>query len=130
MLLQIPVFIALYQLLMRLIELKGAKFLWIQDLSQPDRFIIFKSQLPFIGNELNILPLLMAGTMFVQQKLTSSSSSVSKEAADQQKIMGIMMPIIFGVMFYKISSGLVLYWFVNSLLTLGFQWKISKAKIA
>jgi YidC/Oxa1 family membrane protein insertase len=130
MLLQIPVFVALYQLLMRMIELKGAKFLWIKDLAEPDRLIIFKNQIPFMGNELNILPLLMAGTMFLQQKLTSGSSSVSKEAADQQKIMGIMMPIVFGVLFYKISSGLVLYWFVNSLLTLGFQWKISKAKIA
>jgi YidC/Oxa1 family membrane protein insertase len=129
MLLQIPVFVALYQLLMRLIDLKGANFLWIKDLSEPDRFMVFKNSIPFLGNELNILPLLMAGTMFAQQKLTSSSGKLSKESADQQKIMGIMMPVVFGVLFYKISSGLVLYWFVNSLLTLGFQWKISKAKI-
>ncbi|HAJ57670.1 MAG TPA: hypothetical protein DCL35_07910 [Candidatus Omnitrophica bacterium] len=129
MLLQIPVFFALYQLLMRFIGLRGAKFLWIDDLAQPDRAYVFKTSLPVFGNELNILPILMAIGMFFQQKITASQSSASPEAAQQQKIMAIMMPIIFGFMFYKLSSGLVLYWFVNSLLMLAFQWKISKAKV-
>lgn len=130
MLLQIPVFFALYQLLMRLISLKGAPFLWIKDLSEPDRLIIFKENLPLIGNEFNILPLLMAAGMFFQQKLSSSSSAAgtASTAAEQQKMMMIIMPVMFGVLFYKMSSGLVLYWFVNSLLMLGFQWKISKVK--
>ena len=129
LLLQIPVFFALYQLLMRLISLKGAHFLWIKDLSEPDRLLYFKNALPIMGNELNILPLLMAFVMFGQQKFTSATASAaSSSAAEQQKMMAIMMPVIFGVLFYKMSSGLVLYWLVNSLLMLGFQWKISKIK--
>ncbi len=130
MLLQIPVFFALYQVLMRLIHLRGANFLWIKDLSEPDRLITLQNTLPFIGNEINLLPLLMAIGMFFQQKLSmSNTASSSPQMAEQQKMMSIVMPIMFGVLFYKISSGLVLYWFVNSLLMMGFQWKISRKKI-
>lgn len=128
MVLQIPVFFSLYQLLMRFIKLRGASFLWIKDLSQPDKLIVFDKSLPLIGNELNLLPLLMAGAMFMQQKFSVHVASTSPEAAEQQKIMTFLMPIIFGALFYRMSSGLVLYWFVNSLLMVGFQWKISKAK--
>lgn len=130
MLLQIPVFFALYQVLMRLINLRGANFLWIKDLSEPDRLIVFNNPLPFIGNEINLLPILMAIGMFFQQKLSmSSAQNTSPQMAEQQKMMSIVMPIMFGVLFYKISSGLVLYWFFNSLLMMGFQWKISRKKI-
>jgi YidC/Oxa1 family membrane protein insertase len=129
MLLQIPVFFALYQALMRLSSLRGASFLWIKDLSQPDRLIVFSGNLPMIGNEINLLPLLMAGGMFLQQKFTTPMASGDSSAAEQQKMMGILMPVIFGVLFYKMPSGLVLYWFVNNLLMIAFQWKISKRKI-
>lgn len=128
MLLQIPVFFALYQLLMRLISLKGAHFLWIKDLSLPDRLIVLPNALPVVGDELNLLPLLMAGGMFVQQKFTTPSLDKTSSAAEQQKIMGVLMPVIFGVLFYKMPSGLVLYWFVNNILMLAFQWKISAKK--
>jgi YidC/Oxa1 family membrane protein insertase len=128
MLLQIPVFFALYQLLVRFISLKGAPFLWIKDLSEPDRLFLLSSNVPIVGNEINILPILMAATMFVQQKL-SSPKNATDSVAEQQKMMMIIMPVLFGFLFYKMSSGLVLYWFVNSLLMLGFQWKISKIKI-
>ncbi len=128
MLLQIPVFFALYQLLMRLISLKGASFLWIKDLSLPDRLYVLSSPIPVIGDELNLLPLLMAAGMFVQQKFTTPSLDKTSSAAEQQKIMGVLMPVIFGVLFYKMPSGLVLYWFVNNLLMLAFQWKISAKK--
>ena len=124
MLLQIPVFFALYQLLMRMIDLKGASFLWIKDLSAPDRLLLFKNTFPIIGNELNLLPLLMAGVMFLY-RLSRLDEILT---ADQQKMMSIVMPVLFGVLFYKMPSGLVLYWFINSLLMTGFQWKISRAK--
>ncbi len=130
MILQIPVFVALYQLLMRYTSLKGASFGWIKDLSEPDRLVIFKSSIPLMGNELNILPILMSGVMFLQQKMTSSSSGASNNPmAEQQKMMAIMMPILFGFLFYKMPSGLVLYWLFNSVLMLLFQWKISKKAI-
>jgi YidC/Oxa1 family membrane protein insertase len=119
MLLQMPVFFALYQVLMRSIELRGAPFLWIKDLSQPDRLI---ANIPIFPNELNILPLLMAVAMFLQQKLSTppkaASSGASDQMAQQQRMMMVMMPVLFGVLFYKLPSGLVLYWLANTILTI------------
>lgn len=119
MLLQMPVFFALYQVLMRATELRGATFLWIKDLSQPDRLI---ASIPIFPNELNILPLLMAVAMFFQQKLSTppkaASSGASDQMAQQQRMMMFMMPVLFGILFYKLPSGLVLYWFVNTILTI------------
>jgi YidC/Oxa1 family membrane protein insertase len=112
MLLQIPVFFSLYQLLLRLPELRGAGFLWIKDLSSPDRLIALRNALPVIGNEINLLPLLMAGVMFLQQKVSMASSNATGSTAEQQKMMAIMMPVVFGFLFYKMPSGLVLYWLV------------------
>jgi len=109
-------------------ELRGAGFLWIKDLSSPDRLIALPNTLPVIGNEINLLPLLMAGVMFLQQKVSMVSSHATGSTAEQQKMMAIMMPVIFGFLFYKMPSGLVLYWLVNSLLMLIFQWKISATK--
>lgn len=119
MLLQMPVFFALYQVLMKSIELRGANFLWICDLSQPDRLI---GNLPMFPGELNILPLLMAIAMFLQQKFSmptrTSGSGASDQMVQQQKMMMFMMPVLFGILFYKLPSGLVLYWFVNTILTM------------
>lgn len=122
MILQMPIFFALYQVLMRSIELRGASFLWIKDLSQPDRLVVFKDSIPLLGNELNILPLLMAIAMFFQQKLSTPPQTGSNDQmVQQQKMMAVMMPILFGFMFYRLPSGLVMYWFVNTLLTVGEQ---------
>ncbi|MDD5409605.1 MAG: membrane protein insertase YidC, partial [Candidatus Omnitrophica bacterium] len=120
-LLQMPIFFALYQALIRSTALRGAEFLWIKDLSSPDRLFILDKSLPLLGNQINILPILMAIGMFVQQKF--STVQATGEAAQQQKIMSIIMPVMFGVIFYQMPSGLVLYWFVNSLLMLFYQLK-------
>ncbi len=126
MILQIPVFFALYQVLTRSIALKGASFLWIKDLSEPDRLFTLTTALPIIGKDINILPILMAIGMYIQQKI--STVAASAEAAQQQKIMAIMLPILFGFMFYRMPAGLVLYWFVNSTLMLLYQIRISRSK--
>lgn len=126
LLLQMPVFFALYQALMRSVALKGANFLWIKDLSAPDRLFTLPFALPILGSAFNLLPILMAIGMFVQQKLTMSSSMGGSQ--EQQKLMLIIMPIMFGVIFYNMPAGLVLYWFVNSALMLVNQLKVSKAK--
>jgi len=68
----------------------------------------------------------MAIGMFVQQKI--SMAKASGEAAQQQKLMSIIMPVMFGVIFYQMPSGLVLYWFVNSLFMLMYQLKINRQK--
>lgn len=122
MLLQMPVFFALYQVLMKSHELMGAHFLWIKDLSQPDRLVIFKGSIPLLGNDLNILPLLMAVAMFFQQKLSAPpQGSSNDQMAQQQKMMGVMMPVLFGFLFYKLPSGLVMYWLTNTVLTVAEQ---------
>ena len=126
LLLQMPIFFALYNALMRSIVLKGARFLWIKDLSEPDRLFILPRSLPILGNEFNILPIIMAIGMFVQQKI--SSVTTGSASAEQQKIMLIVMPVMFGLIFYRMPSGLVLYWFVNSLLMLIFQLRMNRAK--
>ncbi len=125
--LQIPIFFALYQTLMRSVALKGAKFLWINDLSEPDRLILLSANLPIIGNEINILPVLMAIGMFMQQKL-SMATAKGGSSAEQQKIMMIIFPLIFFYIFYKMPSGLVLYWFINSTLMLIYQFRIMSKK--
>jgi YidC/Oxa1 family membrane protein insertase len=128
MLLQLPIFFALYQALIRSISLKGAGFLWIKDLSEPDKLFTFPTALPIIGNEFNILPILMAIGMFVQQKLSMASAAASDSAAEQQKMMLILMPVLFGFIFYHMASGLVLYWFVNSVLMLAYQLRTTFSK--
>ena len=127
MVLQIPIFFALYQALIRSISLKGASFLWIRDLSEPDRLFTFPKDFPVVGGiDFNILPILMAIGMFMQQKLTAKQTASA--SADQQKIMAIVFPVMFGFIFYKMPSGLVLYWFINSTLMLVNQIRMSKQK--
>jgi len=126
LLLQMPIFFALYQALIRSVALRGAHFLWIKDLSSPDKAFVFNNSIPFLGNQVNVLPILMAIGMFVQQKI--SMTKTTGEAAQQQKMMSIIMPIMFGVIFYQMPSGLVLYWFVNSLLMLVYQFRINSQK--
>lgn len=126
LLLQMPIFFALYQALIRSVALRGAKFLWIKDLSAPDQLFTLKNAIPFLGNQVNLLPILMAIGMFLQQKI--SMAKATGEAAQQQKMMSIIMPVMFGVIFYQMPSGLVLYWFVNSTLMLTYQFRINIQK--
>ena len=104
MLVQIPVFFALFVVLRGAIELRFSSFLWISDLSTPEN--LFADVLP-IG--LNILPLFMGVTMWLQQKMTPTSDP------QQQKMM-MMMPVLFTFMFYSFPSGLSLYWSVNQVM--------------
>jgi len=127
MLLQLPIFFALYQALIRFIDLKDAKFLWIKDLSSPDAISI-PFRLPLIGNSINILPILMIIAMVIQQKISTKSmgTGVTREQKEQQKLMMILMPVMFGFIFYTMPSGLVLYWLVNTILTVVEQGAIFK----
>lgn len=105
--LQIPIFIALYNVLMYAIELRGAPFyLWINDLSQKDPFYI--------------LPIAMGISMVIQQKMTPSTVDPM-----QSKIM-MILPVVFTFMFLSFPSGLVLYWLMNNLLSIAQQYYINK----
>lgn len=107
MLLQAPVFFALYTVLNGAVELRHAPFiLWITDLSAKDPYYV--------------TPVIMGATMFIQQKMTPSSADPA-----QQKVM-MLMPVIFTFMFLNFSSGLVLYWLVNNVLSIGQQHYVNK----
>jgi len=127
MLLQMPIFVALYQALMKSHELRNASFLWIKDLSSPDA-VRLPFTMPLIGNSINILPLIMVAGMVLQQKISTKSmgGAVTDEQKQQQKMMLIIMPIMFGFIFYNMPSGLVLYWVVNTALTIVEQGAVLK----
>lgn len=127
LLLQMPVFIGLYQVLWRSVSFKGAGFLWIKDLSEPDRLLIFPFTLPVIGNELNILPIIMVVVMAFQQKLSSKNMAVTDPSQiAQQKMMMTIFPLFLGFIFYKFASGLSLYFTIFYLMSTFTQWKMSK----
>ncbi|UCF78421.1 MAG: membrane protein insertase YidC [Candidatus Eiseniibacteriota bacterium] len=109
LLLQMPVFIALYSVLMHSIEMRRAHFVWwINDLSSPDTVAVVA------GFAIHLLPLLMAASMFWQQKMTPTDP--------RQAAMMYFMPIIMLVFFYGLPSGLVLYWTANNLMTIAQQY--------
>lgn len=127
LLLQMPIFIALYQALTKSIELRGARFLWIKDLSMPDAARI-PFTLPLVGSSINILPLAMVVLMVFQQKISTKvmGGAVTEEQKQQQRMMLVIMPIMFGFIFYGMPSGMVLYWVVNTILTIVEQSVIFK----
>lgn len=107
-LVQIPVFIALYWVLLASVEMRHAPFiLWIQDLSSPDPFYI--------------LPIIMGITMIIQTKLNPTPPDPI-----QAKVMTIM-PVVFSVFFFFFPAGLVLYWVVNNVLSIAQQWLINRS---
>ena len=115
-LVQIPVFIALYWVLLASVELRHAPFmLWIHDLAAPDTLFGV-----WFGMPIGLLPILMAATMWIQ-------TSLNPEPPDpvQAKVMKIM-PIMFSFMFFFFPSGLVLYWLVNNVLSIAQQWRITR----
>jgi len=126
MVVQIPVFFALYRMLYETIELRHAPFfLWITDLSAPDRLFRFNIEhIPFMQPPYGIpvLTVIMGATMFLQQKMQPPAGDPT-----QAKMM-MMMPIVFTVIFINFSSGLVLYWLVNNVLSIGQQYYVSKKK--
>lgn len=104
---QIPVFIALYWVLLSSVEMRGAPWLgWIHDLSVPDPFYI--------------LPVVMAVSMFVQTRLNPTPPDPV-----QAKVM-MIMPLVFSFMFFFFPAGLVLYWVVNNILSIAQQWQINR----
>ena len=110
MVLQMPIFIAFYSVLQVAIEMRGANWLWVTDLSQPEHLAI------------RILPVAMIIAQFVMQKMTPNPSADPNQAK-----MMLFMPLIFGFMFYSVSSGLVLYWLTSNLVGIVQQYFINKS---
>ncbi len=116
MLIQIPVFIALFTVLRSAVELRYAPFLWISDLSEPEN--LFAGVLPI---PLNILPILMSGTMALQSYLTPSAGD-----PQQQKMMMVMMPLMMLFMFYSFPAALSLYWTVSQIVSIVQMWMMRR----
>jgi YidC/Oxa1 family membrane protein insertase len=121
MLLQLPVFLGLYNALMQSIELRHAPFLgWITDLSQPDR--LGAMAIPFVQPAgVPVLTLFMGASMLVQQKMMPAAGDPT-----QQRMM-MFMPVIFTVMFINFPSGLVLYWFASNVMSIAQQYLTNRA---
>ncbi len=113
MLIQIPFFFAFYKVFTVSVEMRGAPWLWVTDLSQPEHLPI------------KILPLVMIASQFLMQKLTPQANA----DPNQQKMM-MFMPLIFGYMFYWFASGLVLYYLTSNLVQMGQQWFFNHTQAA
>lgn len=122
MLVQIPVFISLYWVLLASVEIRNASWLWVHDLASPD---ILLGAYNIFGFHLTvgILPILMAISMFIQTKLNPTPPDPI-----QAKVM-MWMPIVFSIMFFFFPAGLVLYWVVNNILSIAQQWFINEKLI-
>ncbi len=123
MLVQMPIFFALYRMLYQAIELRHAPFIgWIKDLSAPDRLFHFNASIPFMQDPAGIpvLTIIMGLTMYLQQKMSPSTGDPT-----QAKIM-MLMPLFMTVIFINFPAGLVLYWLVNNILSIGQQYYIQK----
>jgi YidC/Oxa1 family membrane protein insertase len=112
-LIQLPIFVGLWQALNTSFPLRHATFLWIRDLSAPDMLFRFPFEIPFLGSWFNVLPFVVVTLMLVQSKLFAPPAT-TPEAEMQQKTMKYMM-IFMGAMFYKVPSGLGLYFITSSL---------------
>ncbi len=124
MLIQIPIFFGFFQMLQYAVELRGQSFLWVQDLSQPDTLHTFHLPfaLPILGTQLpiNILPIVMAITSFIQIRMTPMTGDKM-----QQRII-MFMPFMFFFFCYNFASALALYWTTQNIFSIGQTWLMSK----
>ena len=131
MLIQFPIFIALYGLLNTNFDLRGSMFIpgWIPDLSIPDTIFTLPFGIPLLGSQVHLLPILYTFSMIFSMKITQSGS----QAGQQQSMIAFMtygMPIIFFFIMYNAPSGLLLYWTTVNLISIGQQLFVNRRKKA
>lgn len=115
MFIPLPIFIALYTLFRGMEELNHESFYWIADLGLPDTIYTMGFNLPFIGNQINLLPLIMTVTAFFQSALTpQAANTANSQQASQAAMMKWMMPTMFFFISYNMPAALVLYWTVQN----------------
>ena len=112
MLVQIPIFIALYTAFSDTIDLWNSPFLWVKDLSEPDTIWTTPALLGVSGIALNVLPLIMVGTQVVQTQMTSVTTDPN------QKTMMYLMPLIMLYFFWTMPSGVTLYWTIQNIMSI------------
>ncbi len=109
LLIQLPIFIALYHVLKSVPELQTASFLWIKSLGEPDRLFDFGFNLPILGRYFNALPFIMTVTTLLTMKI-SPAPATDRNAAIIQNLFMFAMAATFLILFYNFPSGIVLYW--------------------
>ncbi|MBJ7449044.1 MAG: membrane protein insertase YidC [Parachlamydiales bacterium] len=127
LLIQMPFLVGMFDLLKSTFELRGAVFIpgWIDNLTAPDVLFSWNYPVPFFGTEFHLLPFLLGGVMFLQQKMSSTlpkDKSLLTDQQRQQQFMGNIMVLVFSVMFYHFPSGLNIYWLCSMLLGIAQQW--------
>ena len=131
LLLQLPIFFALYNLLNTHFELRGALFIpgWIPDLAAPESVLDFGFTIPLVNwTSLRLLPLIMLGTQLLSSKFTQPTGAGQQQSAGQMKLMTYALPIVFLFILYDMPSGLVLYWTVQNILSTAQQLYINHRK--
>jgi YidC/Oxa1 family membrane protein insertase len=128
MLIQLPIFLAMYNLFNNHFDLRGAMFIpgWIPDLSRPESIYNFPNNfaLPLLGwTALRVLPFIYVGSQLLYGKVTQTPDQRSNT---QMKLMLYAMPLIFFFILYDVPSGLLLYWIMSNLLTMVQQLSINK----
>ena len=123
MLIQIPIFFGLFYMLRSAAELRLADFIWIPDLSMQEGIFTMPFSIPFMGDQFNILPFIYLISLVIQMGMMPTPS-----VDNAQVKMMKFMPYIFFPIIYTFASGLVLYWTVNNVFTIGQQWMINRKK--
>lgn len=119
---QLPIFIGLYRIANDTIDLQGAHFLWIRDLSQADHLVHFGTHIPLIGSYFNILPILVAVTQMLSSKIAMSRAIQNITDPNQiqmQKMMVYLIPVMVMVTMYHFPAGLMLYWMASNVWQIG-----------
>jgi YidC/Oxa1 family membrane protein insertase len=116
-LIQIPIFIAAFDLLGESFLLNGTSFLWAEDLAKPDRLLSLPWDLPFFGSYLNLFPFLMTGVTLLTSWI-QTDPSLTPELLHKQRLRLYLMAVAFFLLFYTFPAGMVLYWMTNNVLHL------------
>lgn len=127
-LLQLPIFIGLYQALQTSVDLRQAEFLWIDNLAAPDKLFVMPFSIPYLGADFNLLPLITVVLFYIQQKLFMPPATTPEQEA-QYKMMNFMM-LFMGVFFYHVPAGLCIYFIASSLWSIAERMLLSKTKAA
>ena len=130
MLIQFPIFIALYGLLNTNFDLRGSMFIpgWIPDLSIPDTIYTLSFSIPLLGRDIHLLPILYVISMIFSMKITQSGSTASAQNG-MMKFMTYGMPIMFFFIMYNAPSGLLLYWSTVNVISIGQQLFVNKKRM-
>ena len=125
---QLPIFIALYQILSQSMAIKGVKFLWINDLSTPENLFPLGLDLPIIGSHFNLLPFFMLAAQLIQSYMMNQSGTPKKGKGGAGSKAIYIMPLVMVLLFYAFPSGLLIYWTTVNTCQIFEQWLIQRKR--